>query len=41
MPDKDDCELVILVGSETGTTFDFARRLYTSLNAAGKKSLYD
>jgi sulfite reductase (NADPH) flavoprotein alpha-component len=37
MPDKDDCELVILVGSETGTTFDFARRLYTSLNAAGKK----
>jgi sulfite reductase (NADPH) flavoprotein alpha-component len=37
MPDKDDCELVILVGSETGTTFDFARRLYNSLNAAGKK----
>ncbi|PKG41403.1 PepSY domain-containing protein [Psychroflexus sp. MES1-P1E] len=37
MPDKDDCELVILVGSETGTTFDFARRLYTSLNATGKK----
>lgn len=37
MPDKDDCELVILVGSETGATFDFAKRLYTSLNAAGKK----
>jgi len=37
MPDKDDCELVILVGSETGTTFDFARRLHNSLNAAGKK----
>jgi len=37
MPDKDDCELVILVGSETGTTFDFARRLHNSLNASGKK----
>lgn len=37
MPDKDECEFVILVGSETGTTFDFARRLYNSLNAAGKK----
>ncbi|AFU68686.1 NADPH-dependent sulfite reductase flavoprotein cytochrome subunit CysJ-like protein [Psychroflexus torquis ATCC 700755] len=37
MPDKDDCEFVILVGSETGTTFDFARQLYTSLNATGKK----
>ena len=37
MSDKDDCEFVILVGSETGTTFDFARQLYTSLNAAGKK----
>ena len=37
MPDKDACEFVILVGSETGTTFDFARRLYDSLNASGKK----
>lgn len=37
MSDKDDCEFVILVGSETGSTFDFARRLYNSLNAAGKK----
>lgn len=37
MPDKDECEFVILVGSETGTTFDFARRLYNGLNAIGKK----
>lgn len=37
MPDKDDCEFVILVGSETGTTYDFARRFYDSLTTAGKK----
>lgn len=37
MSDKDECEFVILVGSETGTTFDFARRLYNSLSFAGKK----
>jgi len=37
MPDKDTCEFIILVGSETGTTFEFARRLYTSLHTAGKK----
>jgi sulfite reductase (NADPH) flavoprotein alpha-component len=37
MPDKDKCEFVVLVGSETGTTFDFARRLYNSLSANGKK----
>ena len=37
MPDKDACEFIILVGSETGTTFEFAKRLYTSLHTAGKK----
>jgi len=37
MPDKDECEFVILVGSETGTTFNFARRLYNSLSTTGKK----
>lgn len=37
MPDKDECEFVILVGSETGTTFDFARRLYNGLSVTGKK----
>lgn len=38
MPDKDECEYVILVGSETGTTFDFARRLFNALTKAGKKT---
>ena len=37
IPDKDECEFVILVGSETGTSFDFARRLFNSLSAIGKK----
>lgn len=37
MSDKDECDYVILVGSETGTTYDFARRFYDSLTAAGKK----
>lgn len=37
MSDKGECEFVILVGSETGTTFDFARRLYNSLSFSGKK----
>ena len=36
MPDRDACEFIILVGSETGTTFDFARRLYDALTKAGK-----
>ncbi|SDR99951.1 sulfite reductase (NADPH) flavoprotein alpha-component [Gillisia sp. Hel1_33_143] len=36
MPDKDECEFVILVGSETGTTYDFARRFYNGLTAQGK-----
>src|SRR5690606_12126108 len=37
MPDKDECEYIILVGSETGSTFDFARRLYNAMNALGKQ----
>lgn len=37
MPDKDVCEFVILVGSETGMTLDFGRRLYNALTAIGKK----
>ncbi|SCX99011.1 sulfite reductase (NADPH) flavoprotein alpha-component [Nonlabens sp. Hel1_33_55] len=37
MPDKDDSEFIILVGSETGTTYDFATRFYNGLTAAGKK----
>lgn len=36
MPDKDECEVVILVGSETGTTYDFARRFYNGLTTQGK-----
>ncbi|MDN3725089.1 PepSY domain-containing protein [Aequorivita sp. SDUM287046] len=38
--DKDDCEIVILVGSETGTTFDFSRRLYNALVLSGKKVFF-
>ncbi|TLP79776.1 PepSY domain-containing protein [Maribacter sp. ACAM166] len=37
MPDKDVCEFIILVGSETGTSFDFAQRFYNALSKAGKK----
>ncbi|MBT0606711.1 PepSY domain-containing protein [Aequorivita echinoideorum] len=37
MPNKDECEFVILVGSETGTTFDFATRLYNALTHSGKQ----
>lgn len=37
MPDKDDCEFVILVGSETGTTFDFATHLFNALTNSGKR----
>lgn len=37
MPDKDECEIVILVGSETGTTYGFARRFYNDLTAQGKR----
>jgi len=37
MPEKDECEIVILVGSETGTTYDFARRFYNGLTAQEKK----
>jgi sulfite reductase (NADPH) flavoprotein alpha-component len=39
--DKNECEYVILVGSETGTAFNFARQLYNSLSAAGKKVYLD
>ena len=41
MPDKDVCEFVILVGSETGTTFDFATRLYNALTDSGKQVFLD
>lgn len=37
MPDKDTCEFIILVGSETGTSFEFAKRFYNGLTKAGKK----
>ncbi|SNR64822.1 sulfite reductase (NADPH) flavoprotein alpha-component [Maribacter sedimenticola] len=37
MPNKDECEYIILVGSETGTTFDFAQRFYDGLSKTGKK----
>ncbi|MGO2359196.1 PepSY domain-containing protein [Mesonia sp.] len=36
MPDKDACEFIILVGSETGTVFDFAARLFNALIKSGK-----
>ncbi|WP_375253203.1 PepSY domain-containing protein [Dokdonia donghaensis] len=36
MPDKDDCEYIILVGSETGTSHSYARALYQDLTAGGK-----
>ena len=36
MPDKDQCEIILLVGSETGTAFDFSKRLYENLSALGK-----
>lgn len=37
MLDKDDCEFILLVGSESGTAFDFAQRLYNGLTKVGKK----
>jgi len=37
MADKDECEYIILVGSESGTAFDFAQRLYNGLTQVGKK----
>ncbi|APQ18637.1 PepSY domain-containing protein [Maribacter hydrothermalis] len=37
MTDKDECEFVILVGSESGTAFDFAQRFYNGLVQIGKK----
>jgi len=36
MLDKDECEFVILIGSESGTAFDFAQGLYSGLTKAGK-----
>lgn len=38
MSDKNECEYVILVGSETGTSFDFATRLYNALTLDGKQA---
>jgi len=37
MPDKDVCEIIILVGSETGTAYDFGTRLFHALNVDNKK----
>src|SRR5690606_26697424 len=37
MPDKNESEFIILVGSETGTTFDFATRFYNALTTSGKQ----
>ncbi len=33
---KDESEFIILVGSETGSTYDFATRLYNALTNSGK-----
>lgn len=33
-----DCEFILLVGSENGTTFGFANQIHTQLQANGKKS---
>ncbi|NAS30020.1 oxidoreductase [Flavobacteriaceae bacterium R38] len=33
---KDECEFIILVGSETGSTYNFARLLYNALIEAGQ-----
>ncbi|WP_299325471.1 PepSY domain-containing protein [uncultured Maribacter sp.] len=35
--DKDECEYIILVGSESGTAFDFAQRFYNGLTKVGRK----
>lgn len=37
MPDKDESEIIIMVGSETGTTYDFGVQLFQSLSSVGKK----
>lgn len=37
IPDKDESEFIVLVGSETGSTYDFATRLYNALTNSGKK----
>ncbi|OED46553.1 hypothetical protein AB832_00920 [Flavobacteriaceae bacterium (ex Bugula neritina AB1)] len=36
MKDKDECEYILLVGSETGNTYDFARLLCNALMVAQK-----
>lgn len=36
MLNKDDCEFIVLVGSETGTTFGFAKQFYEALIQTGK-----
>lgn len=36
---KNEAEIVLLVGSETATTFSFATRLYNALTLSGKKVL--
>src|SRR6056297_463869 len=37
MLDKDACEIIILVGSETSTTYNFGTRLFHALNVGNKK----
>ncbi len=37
MPHKDACEYIILVGSETGSSYNFANKLYQALTKAGKQ----
>ncbi|WP_026452671.1 PepSY domain-containing protein [Aequorivita capsosiphonis] len=37
IPDKDESEFILLVGSETGATYEFASRLFNALTNAGKK----
>lgn len=38
VPDKDESEFIILVGSEMGATHDFATLLYNALTEAGKSA---
>lgn len=37
IPNKDESEFIILVGSETGSTYEFATRLFNALTNANKK----
>lgn len=37
MPDKEECEIIIMFGSETGTSYDFGMQLFHALSAVDKK----